>query len=127
MSRAARKENHSRGHRCFSGCVDKCITGGSATAGRGRTAGDGPGMDTSPNRGVGPCRRGPPASNAKWGSTRGEPDAYGRREMYKGGTAGVGARETDDPPSKGYHRDKSARCFTRRGSAALVAPTDGDE
>ena len=101
MSRAARKKNHSRDHRFYSGCVEKCITGDSATAGRGRTADDGPGMDTSPDRGVGPCRRGPPASNAEWGSTGGEPDAYGRQEMYNEGTAGVEARETDDAPGKG--------------------------
>ena len=100
MSRAARK-NHSRGHRFYSGCVDRCIIGDSATAGRGRTADVGPGMDTSPDRGVGPCRRGPPASSAEWGSTGGEPDAYGRRGMYNGGTAGVGARETDNSLGKG--------------------------
>ena len=101
MSRAARKKNHSRGDRFYSGCVDKGITGDSATAGGGRTADDGPGMDTSPDRGVGPCRRGPSASNAEWGSAGGEPDAYGRREMYNGGTTGDGARETDDSPGKG--------------------------
>ena len=53
------------------------------------------------DRGVGPCRRDPPASNADWGSTGGEPDAYGRREMYNGGTAGDGAGETDDSSDKG--------------------------
>ena len=101
MSRAARKTNHSRSHRFYSGCVDKYITDDSATTGRGRTADAGPGMDTSPDRGFGPCRRGAPASNAEWGSIGGEPEAYGRREMYNGGTASVGACETDDSPGTG--------------------------
>ena len=66
MSPAARKKNYCRGRIFYSGCVDKCITGDSLSAGRGRTADDGSGMDANPDRGFGLCRRRVLASTAEW-------------------------------------------------------------